>query len=120
MEKPPKNVDKVNLRSIFKPIRRLSACGIVALNIAASPVAADTKLQKTYTYTLFGTPGLIDLPTAQSAEDGEMAITVASFKGQTRTTLTFQLTPRLSGSFRYSSLDNWVFRENAYGTAVLI
>ncbi|HGG64171.1 MAG TPA: YjbH domain-containing protein, partial [Rhodobacteraceae bacterium] len=60
-----------------------------------------------YSYSLYGTPGLIDMPTAQSAEDGELAQTFSTFDGQARTTLTFQLTPRLSASFRYSTLDNF-------------
>ena len=70
-------------------------------------LAADTSR---YSYTLYGTPGLIDMPTAQSAEDGELAQTISTFNGQARTTLSFQLTPRLSASFRYSTLDN--FRSN--------
>ncbi|WP_457646014.1 YjbH domain-containing protein [Profundibacter sp.] len=60
-----------------------------------------------YSYSLYGTPGLIDMPTAQSAEDGELAQTFSTFDGQARATLTFQLTPRLSASFRYATLDNF-------------
>lgn len=58
-----------------------------------------------YTYTLFGTPGLIDMPTAQSADDAELASTIAYFGGTTRTTLSFQISDRLSGSFRYSRIN---------------
>ncbi len=60
------------------------------------------------TYGLYGTPGLIDIPTAQAATDAELAATISSFGGSTRTTLTFQITPRLSGSFRYSRIEDWV------------
>lgn len=52
----------------------------------------------------YGYPGLIDMPTATSREDAELAFTASHFRNQTRNTLTFQLTPKLSGSFRYSSL----------------
>lgn len=69
--------------------------------------ALEVNAQAKPTYTLYGTPGLIDMPTAQSAEDGELAVTVATFRGQVRNTLTFQITPRLSGSFRYATLDNF-------------
>jgi hypothetical protein len=58
-------------------------------------------------YTLYGTTGLIDMPSAQSAPDGELAFTVGHFAGSTRNTLTFQITPRLSGSFRYSKIENF-------------
>src|SRR6056297_2043932 len=57
-------------------------------------------------YNSYGYPGLIDMPVATSRPDGELALTVSSFAGQTRNTLTFQALPRLSASFRYSVLDN--------------
>lgn len=57
-------------------------------------------------YNSFGAPGLIDMPAALSAPDAELAFSVSHFAGQTRTTATFQISPRLSGSFRYASLDN--------------
>jgi hypothetical protein len=45
------------------------------------------------------------MPTADSAPDAELATTISHFAGTTRTTLSFQITPRLSGSFRYTSID---------------
>ena len=57
-------------------------------------------------YNSYGYPGMIDMPVATSRPDGELAFTISSFAGQTRNTLTFQMLPRLSGSFRYSVLDN--------------
>ena len=59
-------------------------------------------------YTLYGTPGLIDMPTALSAPDAEIATTVAGFGGQLRTSVTFQITPRLSGTFRYTGIDDFI------------
>ncbi len=55
----------------------------------------------------YGVPGLIDMPTAEAMPDGEISINVANFAGTTRTTLGFQLAPRIGGSFRYSALRNW-------------
>lgn len=58
---------------------------------------------------IYGTPGgLIDMPTAEMAPDAQLSTTV-SFYGSgrnstTRTTLTFQVLPRLSASFRYSGI----------------
>ena len=46
------------------------------------------------------------MPTAESAPDATLSVTTSGFGDTTRTTLTFQITPRLSGSFRYSALRN--------------
>lgn len=66
-------------------------------------LASKIGAQEQVSYNLYGTPGLLDMPTAQSASDGELAITTSNFAGGTRTTLTFQVLPKLSGSFRYTS-----------------
>lgn len=69
---------------------------------------------QTVSTTTFGTPGLIDMPTAQSAPDAELSTSVSHFAGSTRTTLSFQITPRLSGSFRYSVLENFFSTGSLY------
>ena len=53
---------------------------------------------------LYGAPGLIDMPTARSAPDATLSFTGAVFGKTTRSTLAFQITPRLSGSFRYTGV----------------
>lgn len=58
-------------------------------------------------YNTYGYPGLIDMPIANSRPDAELAFTTSHFKNQTRNTITFQITPRFSGSFRYSNIDNF-------------
>ncbi|WP_237267620.1 YjbH domain-containing protein [Sulfitobacter alexandrii] len=55
----------------------------------------------------YGSPGLVDMPTAQALPDGQFAVGVSSFGGITRTTVTFQATPRLSASFRYVGIQDW-------------
>jgi len=55
-------------------------------------------------YSAFGTPGLIDMPTAGMAADAELAVSYFTMKGTDRGTLTFQISPRLTGSFRYSKI----------------
>ena len=52
----------------------------------------------------FGIPGMIDMPTAFGRPDGELAMTASHFRNQTRMSLTFQISPRLSASFRYALL----------------
>lgn len=62
----------------------------------------------TDSYTLYGTPGsLLEMPSAESAADAELAGSYAKVGEQTRSTLTFQITPRLSGSFRYAYLPDY-------------
>ncbi len=59
-------------------------------------------------YTFFGTPGLLEMPTAESAARSEIAATL-SYGGSSgyRATFHYQLTDRLSGAFRYASFDQW-------------
>lgn len=57
-------------------------------------------------YNSYGYPGLIDMPAAHSRPDGELAFSSSYFAGQLRNTLTFQMLPRLSGSFRYAALQD--------------
>ena len=80
--------------------------GLGILAATSAPVFAGEEIGISAVYNSYGYPGLIDMPVADSRPDGELAFTVSSFAGQTRNTLTFQVLPRLSGSFRYSILDN--------------
>jgi hypothetical protein len=50
----------------------------------------------------FGSPGLIDMPTAHQMPDGTLAATVSYVNDTVKSTLAFQVTPRISGVFRYS------------------
>lgn len=59
------------------------------------------------TLNFYGSPGLVDMPTADVLPDGTFAIGVSHFGGNTRTTFTFQATPRLSASFRYVGIQDW-------------
>lgn len=61
----------------------------------------------TNSYTLYGTPGLVEMPTAESAPDADLSTTFSYAAGQRRTTLSFQISPRLSGSFRYARIPGY-------------
>ena len=92
------------MRSGFsKQVRR----GALAVACAAIPVPSVADPEIATSYNSYGYPGLIDMPVATSRPDGELALTASSFAGQTRTTLTFQIMPRLSGSFRYTELKDY-------------
>ena len=56
-------------------------------------------------YSLFGTPGLLEMPTAQNVPEGAFATTLSYQEGLTRATATFQFSPRFSASARYSFVD---------------
>lgn len=53
-------------------------------------------------YSLYGTPGLIDMPSAMALPDGQFGVTLGGFANQQRGSFTFQISPRLTGTFRYS------------------
>ena len=55
-------------------------------------------------FNMGGGPGIVDMPSAEMAPDATFSSTLSYFGGTTRSTLTFQITPRLSGSFRYSAI----------------
>lgn len=50
----------------------------------------------------YGQTGLIDMPAAGAMPDGDLTFSLSKFQEEERAALTFQITPRLSGSFRYS------------------
>ncbi|WP_439156180.1 YjbH domain-containing protein [Yoonia sp.] len=70
-------------------------------------------------YNTYGAPGLIDMPAASSAPDAELAFSVSRFAGQTRSTLTFQASPRLSVSVRYAKLDRVLGQGGVFYDAIL-
>jgi len=91
---------------MIKGSGRQIGLGVVVAVCVTTFAVAENRPQIETGYNSYGYPGMIDMPVATSRPDGELAFSVSSFAGQTRTTLTFQMLPRLSGSFRYSVLDN--------------
>lgn len=66
---------------------------------------ADTGHRPPLTFN--GTPGIVDMPGALMPADGDLSLTLAYFGGLTRTTLSFQFAPRLTGVFRYIATENF-------------
>ena len=50
----------------------------------------------------YGVTGVIDMPSALSQPDAQISVSASHFGGITRSTLTFQVLPRVEGSFRYT------------------
>jgi len=55
----------------------------------------------------YGVPGVIDIPSGEALPNGQLAVGVSHFGGQTRTNLTFQFSPRISATFRYIGIQDW-------------
>jgi hypothetical protein len=67
--------------------------------------AQESLLQ--FPVSAFGTPGLIDMPSGEVFEDGQLQLSTAFHSGSQKYNLTFQISPRIFGTFRYSIIDNY-------------
>ncbi|WP_083392624.1 YjbH domain-containing protein [Rhodobacter xanthinilyticus] len=76
-----------------------------ALGWAGLPARADG-------LSSYGTPGLIDMPSATPVKDGLLIDTLSALPEHYRNSTAFQITPRISGVFRYSILENFGDRGN--------
>lgn len=82
---------------------RASACLLFGcLSMLGGPLVATRGPAQTL--TTYGSPGLIDMPTAEVFPDGTLALTTANFENISRNTLAFQFLPSVYGTFRYSFL----------------
>lgn len=99
----------ISVRSL--KMRKRSVIGAGAALLCATALSAQSvdifDVPDRPTLNFYGSPGLVDMPTADVLPDGTFAIGVSNFGGTTRTTLTFQATPRLSASFRYVGIQDW-------------
>ncbi|MEL7093544.1 MAG: YjbH domain-containing protein [Pseudomonadota bacterium] len=89
------------LKSLKAPIA--SALATLPLCLSAPAAAQDAPV----TLSFYGVPGIIDLPSGEALPDGTLALSVSHFGGQTRSSATFQFSPRISGTFRYIGIQDW-------------
>jgi Exopolysaccharide biosynthesis protein YbjH len=87
------------------PRRRTALAGATAMALLASALPAGSEMRPGI--NLSGVEGIIDMPSAAVVPDGWLSVTEGRFGPINRVTLSYQITPRLSGSFRYVSIDNW-------------
>ncbi|MFV2035141.1 MAG: YjbH domain-containing protein, partial [Halocynthiibacter sp.] len=90
---------------IFTRTKTVFGATVLAATFIGSFAFSETGIP--YNLSFQGVPGLIEMPSAISAPDGELSTNVSTFAGITRNTLSFQITDRLGGSFRYSATQNW-------------
>ncbi len=101
-------------------IRQKSVVGTLAMGVAAGGSLALWGAQANETdgtnimmpierpsLNFYGLPGLVDMPSAYALPDGTFVTSISSFAGITRTTLSFQATPRITASFRYAGIQDW-------------
>ena len=74
-----------------------------ALSLMALSAAAETNPS----LNTYGTPGLVELPSAYVLDDGDLAFSVSTTDTNLRNTITFQVFPKVYGSFRYSRIKNF-------------
>jgi hypothetical protein len=108
------------LRWSARNARWLSGCAACVLKmfLASHAVAAEG-----LPVTLSGAAGLIDMPSARMAPDGELSFSAAFFENTQRYSLNFQALPWLETSFRYSGLTDFqpaypVYFDRAFGVKV--
>ena len=83
--------------------RTLPTAALLAILLGTAPAQA----QMTAAPNLNGTPGLIDMPSSDTFRDGWLGVTHGQFGPISRNSLSYQITPRLSGSFRYVGIKDW-------------
>src|SRR6185312_15106553 len=84
----------------------LISCALVALlcqNTSAS--ASDREISPMR--DTYGEVGILDMPSARMAPDGEISVTIGTLTGTQRVNFAFEVLPWLEGSFRYSHISNF-------------
>ncbi|WP_066608885.1 YjbH domain-containing protein [Celeribacter halophilus] len=80
---------------------KTSYCYWICAALVASPATAQD-VQLRFSASIYGTPGYIDVPSAEMFPDGQLQLS-SSFRDNTQFyALSFQISPRLLGTFRYA------------------
>jgi hypothetical protein len=100
-------------RRVRAVIRHIAFAGAASLFCAGGATAQAVTPEDIFaigerpTLNFYGAVGGIDTPSGEAMPDGQLAVGISSFGGITRTTLSFQATPRMSFSFRYAGIQDW-------------
>ena len=95
-----------------RPVRLV--CCIAITGLIGSGGAAQDQQQARFTIldrptlTFMGDVGLIDMPSADSMADADVTATAMYANNILRTVIQFQVTPRISGIFRYAVLNDFL------------
>ena len=100
-------------RGRFRPVRALALAAALGLS-AVGAGAQEAAWPAAPVLNSYGMPGTIDMPSAVPMPDGTIAFSATALPGTSRFTLTFQIAPRLTGSFRYSRIERPRLNDTLY------
>lgn len=108
-------IPRGGLRAALKTTvaRRLSA-GLCLLAISAQPAVPQEDPWARPVLGYMGVPGILDMPTAHPMQDADLSFSLALVDNSRRGTLYFQITPRMSGVFRYANLEGYAGNDRYY------
>ncbi|RUS59045.1 YjbH domain-containing protein [Pseudorhodobacter sp. E13] len=87
---------------------RVKAIGTGGLAIAGLALAAPFAMAEVKpSLNMYGATGLIDMPSGEAQPDAQLSVTTSHFGPVSRNTLSFQITPRISASFRFTGIRDW-------------
>jgi len=96
------NRQKNRARPASRAMSKLAAASVMVL---ASVGMACAEVRPSLNF--YGATGLIDMPSGEAQPDGQLSVSTAHFGPISRTTLSFQITPRISASFRFLGIRKW-------------
>lgn len=91
-----------------------TSLAIGAVSVCLPLTAAAEISTVTTSYNISGMPGLVDMPTAEVAPDSEFVLSYGHYGAHARGALTFQATPRITASFRYTKIADFGGPVGAY------
>ncbi|MDX5350865.1 MAG: YjbH domain-containing protein [Paracoccaceae bacterium] len=80
---------------------------LALLAVSTALAGAPAKAEMNRSLNLNGTTGLIDMPSGDAQDDARFTFSTGVIGPITRTTISFQITERLSGSFRFQTWRDW-------------
>lgn len=86
---------------------RAKRAGAVAAAGAVFLLTGSAQSETVPSYNTYGSPGLIDMPSAEMAPDATIGLSYGRIGDGNRAALSFQITPWLSGTFRYTGIENF-------------
>jgi hypothetical protein len=109
---------------------RLAGAALCAAAFAGSALAQNapvrTVVTSSPTLNFYGLPGLIDMPSGEALPNGQLVIGVSSFAGQTRSSFSFQFSPRVTATFRYIGIQDFndlgfeIYRDRSFDFRYLL
>lgn len=106
-------------------MRRLRLSALALSLVVLIPTGAEASESPSPIYDTYGEIGMLDMPSAHMAPDGELAFTVGDVGNSQRYALSFQALPWLSTSFRYSHIvglhsgyNDWNYYDRSFGLKI--